>query len=57
MRKAIIFVLCLLLAFTVAACSKTSSVTTDEEEGFGYSRVMAELTFQANQDDEAFFKR
>ena len=55
MRKAIIFVLCLLLAFTVAACSETSSVTTDEEEGSGYSRIMAELTFPANQVDEVLF--
>ena len=39
MRKTIIYVLCLMLAFTAAACSGTSSVTTDGGEGSGYSRV------------------
>ena len=38
MRKTIIFVLCLMLAFTAAACSGTSSVTSDGGDESGYHR-------------------
>ena len=39
MKKTIILLICLLLAITAAACSATSSVTSDEGDGSGYSRV------------------
>ena len=57
MRNTIIFVLCLLLVFTAAACSATSSVTTDGGEESGYSRVTDvtgsgyEYTASVDQDD------
>ena len=38
MRKTIIYVLCLMLAFTAAACSGTSSVTSDGGDESGYHR-------------------
>ncbi len=56
MRKTIIFVLCLMLALTAAACSATSSVSTDEGDGSGYSRVTGvtgsgyEYTASVDQD-------
>ena len=38
MRKAIIFVLCLMLAFTASACLGTSSVTSEGGDESGYHR-------------------
>ena len=56
MKKTIILLICLLLAITAAACSGTSSVTSDEEDGSGYSRVTGvtgsgyEYTASVDQD-------
>lgn len=52
MKKTIILLICLMLAFTAAACS----VTSDEEDGSGYSRVTGvtgsgyEYTASVDQD-------
>ena len=56
MRKTIILLLCLILSFTAAACSGTSSVTSDEGNESGYSKVTGvtgsgyEYTASVDQD-------
>lgn len=56
MRKAIIILLSLILVFAASACSGTSSVTSDEGDGSGYSRVTGvtgsghEYTASVDQD-------
>ena len=56
MKKTIILLMCLLLAITAAACSATSSVTSDEGDGSGYSIVTSvtgsgyEYTASVDQD-------
>ena len=52
MRKTIIFVLCLVLAFTAAACSGTSSVTSDGGDEVIYPR--GEIEAETVEEDNAY---
>ena len=58
MKKTIILLICLLLAITAAACSATSSVTSDEGDGSGYSRVTdvteSGYEYTASVDQDSF---
>ena len=56
MRKTVTLVLSMILVFTASACSGTSSVTSDEGDGSGFSRVTGvtgsghEYTASVDQD-------